>query len=388
MKTFLSCLIGLFVLGCTSFPNSSSVKKSKTDLEKENLKGDVILVESDDVLTFYNDQGNKSKGFFQKEDYSLTTLDYIDGKITTKTDNNLFTGYKDDITTYSYNEKGELVSSISNEIVQNYLYENGYLKTEKLYVKNNKNRGSELTYYYNQNGEIDSTVMIVNWDDTKTIDISIFNRNGEVASNTYFNILDSGIRKMMSYSLYTYDDKGNITSALVNSIDENTGQTTVKKTTYEYSFDPKGNWIQQRSFVDGKEEEVVNRKIFYKGQDISKYENKYNDFIVSIKSIGNNENNGGINKSSSNNNESTQQQKKLVNCGFCGGQGINKCGGCNGRGYNSCSKCFGKGWEWYNSEKRTCYDCNGTGEKKCRDCSGRGNRGLCAECNGKGKVLR
>lgn len=371
------------LLGC------KSSQKPKTDLDKENLKGDVILVEEGESLTFYNDQGNLSKSLIKGDDfYDISTSDFVDGKITSKKSSSRFGGINtNELTTYSYNDEGVIISATYNGKPTKYVYDKGLLSSE-ISFSNSGKMVYKTNYFYNNSG-IDSIVSYY-FDDISYMTVQYFNKDGLIDSVVLFNGSDYGSRKFTGKNIFTYDGKGNKIILIEISLDENSDQVKTEKTTYEYSYDPKGNWIQRKSFVDGKEEEIVNRKVIYKGQDISEYEKKYNDFIVSIKSKGSNDNNGVINNSPSNTNESTRQpvqrEKQWVNCRNCNGRGILICTSCTGRGSMKCDYCFGRGWKMYGTEKQTCNTCGGTGEKKCNSCYGKGNRGTCSTCGGRGQV--
>jgi len=50
--------------------------------------------------------------------------------------------------------------------------------------------------------------------------------------------------------------------------------------TYAYVNDSHGNWIHKKTFMNGQLVDSINRKIFYKSQDIRSFEKRIKNFKV------------------------------------------------------------------------------------------------------------
>jgi hypothetical protein len=342
---FLSILI-ISDYGCHG-QSLNSIHKSKSDREKQNLKGDVVVLSDDYYMTFFN-----TKGMIEKELFEGGGISW--GK------------------TYSYtNDK----------------LEGSVVDGQGFHIKS--------TFYYDENGKLKSSEDITKFDgDTaKSIETHVyeFNQDGNQIldsindvrfQKSYYSgdILDSIVT---SYGKEIYLRGNTDTMILYNEGD----QTIPAVTTFRYLYDANGNWIKQKKFVNGKEDKVINRTIIYKGDDISFYEKRYNDFRVSLTPNNNSNTQSSQSKSNSTTNLYKQPvQKQWVNCKDCNGQGIRICTNCTGRGSMKCDDCFGRGWKMNGTEKQTCNTCGGTGEKKCSSCNGKGNRGTCSTCGGRGQV--
>ncbi|NQX78086.1 hypothetical protein [Gilvibacter sp.] len=82
-----------------------------------------------------------------------------------------------------------------------------------------------------------------------------YNKDGQEVAQYKFNSKDDGYTKFVS----TYDEMGNL--IIQNWFDE-TGKQT-HQTTFEYVYDPYGNWISKRRGSDGKLNMVWEREIEY-----------------------------------------------------------------------------------------------------------------------------
>ena len=374
MKMFLKnngILLSFLSLILMGFVSCKGISKPKNDLDKENLKGDVILVDNGNEVTFYNQEGLKKK-YSDYLNKIIESYTYINNKLSSSTSRSE-TSKDESKTIYYYSEKG---------ILDSLEFNSNSLKTKEYYTND-----------FNGNVIIDSVVSN-----------SSFMGNSIIKYTYNGNIIESETRYGKYSSYIKKYSNNNPTEFILYTVDNNGGRKISSTTTYQYSYDAQGNWIEQKSFVDGKEDKVVKRTVMYKGQDISQYEKKYNDLIASInnspsedktQTFNNNNNSnsttiiaGGGDKNNNNNNNQTQREvKQWINCRDCNGKGIIQCLDCNGRGSMKCTYCYGKGWKWSMSNtKETCNTCGGSGDEKCERCNGRGNRGTCLKCGGRGQV--
>ena len=400
----LLSFLSLILIGFVSCKGGS---KPKNDLDKENLKGDVILVDKENEVTFYNSNGMIEKELEDIENNTgyISSLNYINNKLSTEISKWL-SPKSEAKTLYYYNEKGILDSSEFNS----------------------KDFNSKEYYKFDFNGNI-------------VIDSSISNPSlvFEHIKKYYYheNIIDSAyyFNKMFpsEFEIEKYIDN-NPSKLLSYTIDEKGEIKINSTTTYTYIYDAQGNWIEQKSFVDGKKDKVIKRTIIYNGQDISQYEKKYNDFVARLNNsqsddkaqTNSNDNNsnsttiisgGGStnnsnsysrqksNNSNNNANQNLQSNKsEKRKCSHCYGSG--KCPKCNTPqqigyydesgsfirgneirlGYIVCDLCKGAGYSGKGSMRMKCGWCQ-IGWKYCPECNYGGNGrkiGQCRDCNGTG----
>jgi hypothetical protein len=398
------------------FSCSDSKLGQETDLEKENLKGDVIYVEYIreplclDANLEFND-----KGFIIRKMTFIPTYNiyeeieyfYEDGKIVKDvfSRNDVKTNeiiYKP--TTYEYGNNGELSETLmerSNgiKIVTKYKYNEDLLIES---IENSPISIIKTTFHYTNN-QIDSTISQDEDIEDKTIR----------TTSQYFNDKGQKIKEKHDFGvdLYEYDESNLIIKEVSNR------QDGVSKRKYTYEYDDNRNWIKKYS--NGKLEKE--RKIYYKGDDytdiknkIEKYKSNFSGNVV--KSSNNNSQTESNDNSSSNTYQEPerQQQPEKVKCYMCKGSG--NCGECgkifrvhtwegNGwkdrnetrLGYVMCSDCSGAGVFYKRSDypnvgkweiEKKCYvgNCN-SGWKPCNKCNGYGNGtllGKCRDCKGTG----
>lgn len=320
MKYIFSLALMLLLVRCNNISdnNISSDKNyiSKANISTilgiENLKGDVVILEEDGNIVFFNNNALPEKKLTEVK--GLKGISYV--------------------VEYTYTNK---------DIVSNLLKAKGF--------------NMNTRYFYDSSGVITSSENITKFDDDLTTFTEMnyykYNENkrlildsiNEVRFTKYFyteNKLDSSKDELRT-NIYS---NGNIIKQIIHEVDEkgNISPKVIVKT-FEYKYDAYGNWIVQQSFVGGRPDKIVNRKILYMGQDISEYEKKFNDFIASI---GGSEN---ISNSPVESNDNSGSTNVIV-----GGATANN-------SYNSNSSST----QINEREKRICSDCNGTG--KCRTCS-------------------
>ncbi len=157
-----------------------------------------------------------------------------------------------------------------------------------------------------------------------------------------------------------------------------------------YKYDNKGNWIERRWEKDG-ESHIVNRKIYYKGEDYKDIISQYESMKSSLMSSNPDETNSPNYQENNEYQQPSNNQSRSgqwITCSKCGGTGKAICYDCGGRGIVECPQCHGRGYTYNDrSEKVTCYVCNGRGTIRCETCFGKGNTGECPICHGKGSVF-
>ena len=256
VSNLLSILIILFSFGsCDTKPTKTKspiTKPPLNDLQKMNLKGDVIaLKDGDDKFYFFNQNGfidkiiYYSNGVDQIEDY-LYSNNLLDKQIVKMNGSD-----ESVITTCIYNEKKQLVKKICKWSL-----------------------GDGYSYYiYNNDGKIIKDSLYQ----------ELFNYNKE-KTYTFFHVTNYFYNKdTIDYTEFINEDG----KKLLKYKDEfgNFYETENRRNNVEYVKDIMGNWIESKWDMDGKSYNKT-RVVFYKGQDISSYLNTYNNF-KSIKS-GNN----------------------------------------------------------------------------------------------------
>jgi hypothetical protein len=269
-----------------------------------------------------------------------------------------------------------------------------------------------MSYYYKSDGSRDSTTQhkyesgMVYYTVTKFINSKDFN-------HFWYVIGQKGDKKLIGKGNYLFNENGDDGKSELQDVIND----TVYITTYDYVYDKHNNWIKSEQFINNKLNEVVNRKIFYKGDDVSTYILKMNQIINSSREKGT----IGSNRVPSPGNSS--QSRESIDQGNNSSQN-KKCTQCNGSGQcRECSKTFRrnyyKGNGSYDDRNETkpgyimCSDCRGRGHKQvkrneggwepggdchvsgcidgwifCRSCNHSGNGrniGKCERCKGSGK---
>ena len=265
----LVILIVIFVFSCQSNIKNTptSIKKycEYTDLEKMNLKGEVIGIDDYHypcsnnnncyLFTFYNEKGYIEKKFDSRDNQLfLEQYSYLNNRLK----NNI---------NYSYFNFAN--ANVRNSIYY-FKYDNNF-NLQKRIIHSSENRSTyETMYIYDENGfpkeEIESSYKKL-----------IFWSNGNLDSISAF--FDNKL------SFKEYYLKGRIVKRLIYSLDENKINANDSYTS-TYFLDKNGNDIKVvNNFFNGKKDSLF-RKIFYKGDDISLYYDKYIELLVKINSIG------------------------------------------------------------------------------------------------------
>lgn len=190
---------------------------------------------------------------------------------------------------YSYDADGVLVSSNAGHIKNEYVYSDNLLVATKHYRHNTLD--DIYKYFYNEQGQMISK----KWyrgDELQNEWQYEYNKDGYLscerdlsysASNYVYNRLGYKVSPHQSYTMYYYDNKGNITkeewyngSEQGSSISfkyDNKGNVIKEERmdyddmvkaviTYKYIFDRKGNWIEQVASCNG-ETRTTKREITY-----------------------------------------------------------------------------------------------------------------------------
>ena len=388
---------------------SCSSSQEQNDLQKMNLSGDVILLKEGAYFTFFDENGNITKSFsdetteYNNRKFTNQTISnyfYIDGKLDKKI-NYHYNSIDDKITegleTFSYNEEGLLKSSTSKtgnwQSKTYYFYENGKLSKDSTFG------GSKTELFWITR---DVNRFIYEEDELKKID-----NNHQFYSSA--EELESDNVKVNHYNKY-YDQ-----GLLIKTESPGTDESDSESSSYEYEKDLVGNWTLQTRKSSNKEyNNTTERQIFYKGDDISVFENKYealkNKLLggsISLKADRPEEAEqesvymGATEEEYSSNEPSKPQQQK---CWKCNGTG--KCPKCSvaqrvrykkgeaPRDHNEirlgmvvCSQCGGNTMNWGHDEDESCYLCKATGWLYCQTCNSYGNGrniGQCQECDGTG----
>jgi hypothetical protein len=364
MKKYLKYIL---IISIFSFFQSCGKHSNQNDLEKMNLKGDVILIKDGVEYIFFNDKGNIIKKYndFNTENISIGNYFYIENKLS-----KIITLFKSSNQNKTYN----------NEIQETFNYDNdGNLITS---VGQSDQGGSWNVFYFYEKGKLVKDSVQQQFIGYSTTRVNTFIYNGESLIRRDFNEKSFGNFPITYKHIYFYEN--GLETKKIN--DDNSTSF------YEYENDMKGNWVKQKQ-SDG---EVFKREIFYKGDDISLFENKYEELKKEISSSSSETNyiqdptsNNEVvpqENNYSNQNQQTERQKQWVNCNKCKGTGKIVCDKCNGTTLMFCGTCDGRGTFNSGNGSTTCYYCKGALKVKCDSCYGKGIKGNCGQCGGRGQV--
>jgi hypothetical protein len=417
---------------------SCNTKKKETDVEKFGLKGEVVFVMpdvwsfSDQTLEFDNN-GNliRNIDYFDFENHiTLTeTSNVRDNTNKIISENELtYTDYNNRhyyALRKNYNYDNDKLSTISYqneayEFLEKYKYEGDKLieMKKEFHAKTNDLESliETTSYFYNLNNHLDSTIRIsVNENgqlDSKYIDV--FLQNGLLKSEMIF-YRNSDNKITLELKEYIYNDKNDIIEEKSTDLQKNEN-IYLKK--YNYIYDNKNNWIEKTiKFINSNnKDQVIKRRIFYKGENYSEFISKYDLFILKYKSssIELNEKSSNLEKQTSsvsanqnndnqisNNNSQQQQQRKCYSC-----NGTGQCPKCSKPqrvrfkkgefpndhneirlGMIVCTQCGGNLMNFGADENKSCYLCKATGWLYCPECNSNGNGsyiGKCQRCRGTG----
>ncbi len=365
----MAILIATFVFSCQSNSKSDPAPTKKyseyTDLEKMNLKGDVIGFseydsETSDHTSFkFINNGNISNEFLYfplqadgSHLYSYTTYIFDESLLLFKLEHGR--GGSDEYIKhyekYSY-EKNLLVKIIAygdgwteRTIIG---YDNsGYPKKEiRIYQSDDK---FNEVYYYWKDGRLDSTIRFFG----KILKDKNYYKDGRV------------IKKI------DYNEDGSINNDY--------------SCNFEYKLDRFSNdTARVQKDLSGKviEGGVQTRVIKYRGEDITHYVNTLIEMQSLVHELGSNKLApiNDYNTESNNYNQTTPIEKEKIMCSRCGGTGQKICDGCSGSGEIRCYRCNATGVA---SDGRRCIYCN-VGYNQCKKCYGR-TRVSCDGCASRG----
>jgi hypothetical protein len=352
----MAILIATFVLSCQSNNNSASASMKKyseyTDLEKMNLKGDVIgLKDYDGRFYFFNENGMIEKLF--SDDSYWEIYDYSDNRL---------------LNTFSF-------ISGDNCFVNNLEYNSGFLVTKTIFNLNDQETRAVYKYKNDINGfPIEESMFIPALNKEY---ITKFYRN-------YFSI-DSSVHYnngegLSGKTIYKYKDDRQIESLFFDKLGEIDKENSYN---YSYNIDSKGNDFKRKSVNLLSEVDSVERVVIYKGDDITKYSNMYSFIFSNMFKKGSTRNSDNNleydNNNSSNDFQEQPQQNEKIMCSRCGGTGQKICDNCYGKGETRCYRCDGYGIA---SDGRKCIYCN-AGYEKCTRCYGK-TRLSCDGCASRG----
>lgn len=249
----MKAIITAVCLATSIFGNA---QLAKTDLEKENLKGQVKSIKTkvepiwtneknaealtkdftDIGETQYNLQGNKT----QTEEY--TAEDKVTRKIT-----------------YSYNDDHQLLDETHyieeqlNQTRKSHYDEKGTI-TIITHFPNNEDTIEEI---YEYNPAKNSTQKMV-YTSRAFIEkeIILYNKKGQTIDA---RVLGSS-NKVLLKNIYKYDDNGN--EILMSLYDENGRLDSQIKSQY-LKYDAKGNWTEMKRIIDENLYEYITREIEY-----------------------------------------------------------------------------------------------------------------------------
>ena len=400
-------IISKFIIGLSVIISSCSSDVKKNDLEKENLKGEVILVTTNSIHTedesrsgginfyVYNDQGMMTKqfsGILGKYFNLYETIYDNERKILVKTSQGIQgTGISKTEDKYLYDINGKLESFTERGLNIKHTYnEDGELL--KMIMSAEFNWSIVEDYYYSKS-KLDSTTETMKNGDEVSYRTRIYGDDIEIVKG--YDVETNGNKVLRVIVYLKKDESGNDIEELLDEFNNN--GIKIKSTTkkYEYNYDENGNWIQQRQIEEGVLKSTTNRTIVYKGGETSIYINEIDKIINSLNGGGNSSNNSTQNDENSsssnqnnysNQNQQTERQKQWVNCNKCKGTGKIVCDKCNGTTLMFCGTCDGRGTFNSGNGSTTCYYCKGALKVKCDSCYGKGIKGNCGQCGGRGQV--
>lgn len=342
----MAILIATFFLSCQSNINNSpaSIKNYSdyTDLEKMNLKGNVVGLQDYGSNTFYffDSQGRKEKSYYIEENSKAYSLYIYAGEKLAS----YFTFYSDKSsirTDFKYDTSSFLINEVSES-------------SNKLFI--------DKTFLNNKDG----FPLEISGDIVK--EVNFWNKNQ----------LDSSI---------TTIDKTRLTSKYKNGrcVEFRDYKNRIQR--YQYRLDSYGNDFRMLIFDDkGRLIDSVERTIIYRGEDLSKYIKNFIHAVSSIAKITRDINENQVEEPDdlNENNSINYVQPQIsmdekINCSECGGSGQQICDKCFGKGETRCIICNGSG---VSRDGRRCIYCSG-GYEKCTRCYGK-TRLKCDNCGGRG----
>jgi len=393
------------IFGC-----NSSGPENKTDLEKMNLKGEVIflVVEDSDFIEF-NENGMKKKNIYYdksyNDSYSESDFIYENGNLVKQIEVIIESDGKQKIRENIYQYQNGLLKMID--------YDNGFLIREFFHDGKNNLIEEKSTLNFDGNPYITSTIY--------------FYSNNQLDSTYQYQLIESNNKILQLKTSYDSNGKtiglSSVSTTILLSLQYKDGleikevtksDNGISELSISYEFDQNGNWIKKISSSGSEEDEVEERKIFYKGDDFS-------GIISGLTLVKTNFKNGisqpqNSNLSSSNgSNQYSDGPTKSQNFGESQIPNKNTCYNCKGTGkcpkctipqnvrYKQgesphdhketrygmivCTQCGGNTMNWGHDKNESCYLCKATGWLYCRECNPNGNSsniGQCQRCKGTG----
>lgn len=385
-----------------SITSCDVLDKNETDLEKENLKGEVILITTNTIYTekvaipggiflqTYNNKGMKTKefsGVLGKLFILYETIYENERKILVRNSLDFGSGISKTEDKYLYDINGKLDSiNYNDDGHAKYTYgEDGKLIRDA-YISNTIRT---ITDYFYSKSKLDSKT--ITYQEGDNVSYRTIKYGKDLQINKSFNVETNGNKVLRDITYFKKNESGDHIEELFDEYDSDGIKIKSNTIKYEYNYDEIGNWIQQRQIEEGVLKSTTNRTIVYKGGETSIYTNEIDKIISSLSGSGNNINNSAQNdnnSSSSKKNNYSQQiqqpekQQQWVNCPSCRGTGEIVCRECNGTTLMFCGSCDGRG----TFQGKTCYLCKGALKVKCTPCYGKGTKGRCNRCHGKGQI--
>jgi hypothetical protein len=348
----------VLMFSCQSNTKNSPAHTKKyseyTDLEKMNLKGEVIGVADYSTsdckncydFTFYNENGNVEKEFDNRDNAFLILRHYIYLNNILRNQINYYLFENNTSSTnmsyFQYDSSLCLQSEMNHSNLYNKIFEFTKYEYDKNGFPKEKISDSKERYYWNA-GILDSQILIY---------------DNKILSKKYF----SEGRLVKDVRI---DSKGNIDKA--------------SSFIYTYKLDSTGNDIKLVSTSFEGAKDSSERTIIYKGGDLSIYYNTYIELEAKINKINAEKSTEHSNVNSNNYVAPQPVEKEKIICNRCGGTGQKICERCFGKGETRCYRCNGTGVA---NDGRRCIYCTG-GYERCTGCQGR-TRISCDGCAGRG----
>lgn len=240
---------------------SCNTKNKETDLEKLNLKGDVISVITEGgfgspILEFDNNgnllrtieyHSNDDEGIFSLTETSIirdSTNKIIVEKIQEVSNHNLFES-EDFVITKKYNYLNDKLATINYEtkygdnVSEKYKYENDNLVEIK-------------EEFYSGTQDVRSHIMTTNY---------FYNKKNHIDSTRRIRVYEDGVIDMKLTEVYKYNDNNDLVEEKVTDLKKNEVTQSIN---YNYIYDNKNNWIEKKTFnKNGKLLTITKREIVY-----------------------------------------------------------------------------------------------------------------------------
>ena len=249
----MAILIATFVFSCQSNNNSASASMKKyseyTDLEKMNLKGDVIgLKDYDDHFYFFNEKGMIEKEFHDENIWAV--YDYSDNRLL-----NIFRG-----------------NSWSGDLwLTNFEYDSGFIVTKSSF--DFIEQVSEFQYKYKNDVNGFPVEEFFGFEPNDTIASTKFFRNNLKLDSSYKYVMGD----LSSKIIYADGREGKYIE-----FDDFGGVDKQNSCNYSYDVDIKGNDFKKKSiFLSGKVDSAE-RVILYKGDNLTKYSTIYSTIFSNL----------------------------------------------------------------------------------------------------------